>query len=77
MQELLLYSNFMKNNICSKLAASPNTTYTAHFVRLNFGFAETSYMLGTFSEIVSKRQGEGMCISKNVIKKWLDMKKNV
>ena len=28
-----------------KDATSPNTAYTAHFVRLNFGFAETSYML--------------------------------
>lgn len=29
----------------------PNTAYTAHFVRLNYGFAETSYMLGTLGEI--------------------------
>lgn len=27
------------------LTGSLNTTYTAHFVRPNFGFAETSYML--------------------------------
>ncbi|MCK4543741.1 MAG: hypothetical protein KAU17_16030, partial [Spirochaetales bacterium] len=27
--------------------ASYNTAYAAHFVRPNFGFAETSYMLGT------------------------------
>jgi hypothetical protein len=27
-----------------------NTAYTAHFVRPNFGFAETSYMLGTLDE---------------------------
>ena len=26
---------------------SPNTAYTAHFIRPNFGFAETSYMPGT------------------------------
>jgi len=25
---------------------SANTVYTAHFVRPNFGFAETSYILG-------------------------------
>mgnify|MGYP001290561976 CR=1 FL=1 len=29
------------------LTGSLNTAYTAHFVRQNFGFAETSYMLGT------------------------------
>jgi len=28
---------------------SPNTAYTAYFVRQNFGYAETSYMLGTLS----------------------------
>jgi len=31
----------------SPLTGSPNTAYTAHFVRPNFGFTETSYMLGT------------------------------
>jgi len=31
----------------SSLTGSPNTAYTAHFVRPNFGFTETSYMLGT------------------------------
>ena len=30
---------------------SPNTAYTAHFIRPNFGFAETSYMPGTLGEI--------------------------
>ena len=30
---------------------SDNTAYTAHFVRPNFGFAETSYMLETLSEM--------------------------
>jgi len=33
-----------------KVATSPNTAYTAHFVRPNFGFAETSYMLETLSD---------------------------
>jgi len=32
-------------------AASDNTAYTAHFVRPNFGYAETSYMLGTLYEM--------------------------
>jgi len=26
---------------------APNTAYTAHSIRPNFGFAETSYILGT------------------------------
>ena len=30
---------------------SPNTAYTAHFVRSNFGYAETSYMLETLYAI--------------------------
>lgn len=34
-----------------KDATSPNTAYTAHYVRPNFGFAETSYMLETLDEI--------------------------
>ena len=34
------------------LSTSDNTAYTAHFVRPNFGFAETSYMLETLYEIV-------------------------
>jgi hypothetical protein len=33
----------------SSLSGAYNTAYTAHFVRPNFGFAETSYMLGTLS----------------------------
>ena len=33
---------------------SPNTAYTAHFVRPNFGFAETSHMLGPLYEIGGK-----------------------
>jgi len=33
------------------LTGSLNTAYTAHFVRPNFGFAETSYMLRTLYEI--------------------------
>ena len=33
--------------------ASYNTAYTAHFVRPNFGFAETSYMLETLCEIAT------------------------
>jgi hypothetical protein len=35
-----------KRSICPPLTAY-NTAYTAQFVRTNFGFAETSYMLGT------------------------------
>lgn len=35
-----------KRSICPSLTAY-NTAYTAQFVRTNFGFAETSYMLGT------------------------------
>ena len=35
----------------SVLTHSNNTAYTAHFVRPNFGYAETSYMLGTLSVI--------------------------
>jgi len=31
---------------------SPNTAYTAHFVRQNFGYAETSYMLDTLGDIL-------------------------
>ena len=31
----------------NKTATSANTAYTAHSVRPNFGFAETSYLLGT------------------------------
>jgi len=31
--------------------SSDNTAYTAHFVRPNFGYAETSYMLGTLGDI--------------------------
>ena len=30
-------------------ATADNTAYTAHFVRPNFGYAETSYMLKTLS----------------------------
>jgi hypothetical protein len=30
---------------------SPNTAYTARFVRPNFGFAETSYMLGMIAKM--------------------------
>jgi len=37
------------------LATSYNTAYTAHSVRSNFGFAETSYMLGTLSAICTKQ----------------------
>ena len=33
------------------LTGAYNTAYTAHFVRPNFGFAETSYMLGTLYKI--------------------------
>jgi len=39
----------------SPLTGSPNTAYTAHFVRLNFGFAETSYMLETLYAIGLRR----------------------
>ena len=35
-------------------AASDNTAYTAHFVRPNFGYAETSYMLEMLGEIYMK-----------------------
>lgn len=31
-----------------------NTAYTTRFVRLNFGFAEISYMLGTLGGIAPK-----------------------
>ena len=34
---------------CSVLSHSDNTACTAHFVRPNFGFAETSYMLETLN----------------------------
>jgi hypothetical protein len=39
-------------------ATSDNTAYTAHFVRPNFGYAETSYMLGTLGERAYKRRGK-------------------
>jgi len=43
----------LRNHLgCSVLLHSPNTAYTAHFVRPNFGFVETSYMLGTLDELV-------------------------
>jgi hypothetical protein len=32
-------------------ATSSNTAYTTHFVRSNFGYAETSYMMETLYEI--------------------------
>ena len=35
----------------SSLSGAYNRAYTAHFVRPNFGFAETSYMLGTLAEM--------------------------
>ena len=35
---------------------SDNTAYTAHFVRPNFGYAETSYMLGTLYAMGLKAQ---------------------
>jgi len=35
---------------------SPNTAYTAHFVRTNFGYAETSYILETLSEMFKKER---------------------
>jgi hypothetical protein len=35
----------------SPLKGSPNTAYAAHFVCPNFGFAETSHILGTFGGI--------------------------
>ena len=40
------------------MSTAYNTAYTAHFVHPNFGYAETSYMLETLSEIanVSKRE---------------------
>jgi len=37
-------------------ATSPNTAYTAHFVRPNFGYAETSYMLETLYDILPPRR---------------------
>jgi len=39
---------------------SDNTAYTAHFVRPNFGFTKTSYMLGTLSEIGGKETDQNM-----------------
>lgn len=38
----------------SPLSGSPNTAYTAHFARPNFGYAETSYMPRTLCEIVER-----------------------
>jgi hypothetical protein len=38
------------------LTPSPNIAYTAHFVRLNFGYAETSYMLGTLYEMATYKE---------------------
>lgn len=35
----------------SPLTGSPNTAYTTHFVRPNFGKAETSFMLESLVEI--------------------------
>ena len=35
-----------------KMRTSPNTTYTAKFVRPNFGYAETSYMLDVIHNAV-------------------------
>lgn len=32
-----------------------NTACTAHLVRLNFGFAETSYMMETLGDILSQK----------------------
>jgi len=37
--------------LASLSARSYNTAYTAHFVRPNFGYAETSYMLKTLYKI--------------------------
>jgi len=44
---------------------SPNTAYTAHYVRPNFGFAETSYMLRTLGETLGKLYGGNLsrCLS--------------
>jgi hypothetical protein len=43
------------------MSASPNNTaYTAHFVRPNFGYAETSYTLGTLSEMRLKGRDSSM-----------------
>ena len=53
-------ANYLVDKICGSqlkllrnlvLSHSDNTAYTAHFVRPNFGFAETSYMLETLYEI--------------------------
>ena len=38
-------------SVCSPLTRSPNIAYTAYSIRPNFSYAETSYMLGTLSEI--------------------------
>jgi hypothetical protein len=35
-------------------ATSANTAYMTHFVRSNFGFTETSYMLETLGAITQK-----------------------
>ena len=42
-------STTLANFVGSVLSHSLNTAYTAHLVRLNFGYAETSYMLGSLT----------------------------
>lgn len=39
--------------------AAYNTTYTAHFVRQNFGYAETSYMLEPLYAMPCRNNLEG------------------
>lgn len=38
-------------SVATWLSPSPNIAYTANFVRPNFGYAETSYMLKLLGEI--------------------------
>ena len=50
----------------SSLSGAYNTAYMAHFVRPNFGEAETSYMLETLSEIADKREKDKFINSKYI-----------
>ena len=45
LKDSTIYAKNTINNV-----PSYNTAYTAHFVRPNFGYAETSYMLKTLYE---------------------------
>jgi len=59
--------------------ASYNTAYTAHFVRTNFGYAETSYMLGTLYEIMEEEhlvvQRRTIPLKRKRVYVWCDQSK--